>query len=384
MQCKSCKNKVPEGSVFCNHCGEQLVKSRTQKKKEIKVPKPQQLADGTYYGRPMKDGHRVMIKGRTVKEYEANVRAFIMGIIEIKESKVLLLSDAIDLFLANNSNLLDKSTVRSYKSYRAYRFQDCMDWNIHDPECDWQKAINDECEEVSGKTVRNAWGLITSTFTYHKIPHPMVKLPRKKKVDRPWLDYKQIDIFLELIHGKDFELAALLALHSMRLSELIAVTPKDIDLKKGIIKVHGARVLDENSAVVYKEINKTDASWREIPIVIPRLTELLTPQVMKQEWVADYSEKRLYDKINAVCKKSNLPLVGVHGLRHSFASLAYHLGWTKLSTMKVGGWTNSRIVDEIYTHNADLDRDIKKMKRYYSKKNNNSKIANVLPTAEYK
>ena len=89
---------------------------------------------------------------------------------------------------------------------------------------------------------------------------------------------------------------------------------------------------------------------------------------MQQEWIADYSEKRLYDKVNAVCKKAGLPKVGVHGLRHSFASLAYHLGWQKKSTMKVGGWSNSKIVDEIYTHNADLDRDIKRMKKYYTKK----------------
>ena len=382
MKCKSCNNEVPAGSIFCNMCGEQLVKARAQKKNEIKIPKPKQRADGTYYGRPMKDGHRQLVKGKTVKEYEAKARAFVMGIIEIKENNVLPLDYAIDLFIENNSNLLDKSTIRSYKSYRSHRFQNCMDWNINDTDCDWQKAINDESGEVSAKTVRNAWGLITSTFSYHKVPHPIVKLPRKKKADRPWLDYKQIDVFLEAIKGKDFELAALLALHSMRLSELIAVTPKDIDLKKGEIKVRGARVLDENNTIVYKELNKTDASMREIPIVIPRLTELLTKEVMRQEWIADYSEKRLYDKINAVCKKANLPLVGVHGLRHSFASLAYHLGWTKMSTMKVGGWTNSRVVDEIYTHNADLDRDIKKMKRYYSKKKKDVKIARVLPAQE--
>jgi integrase len=243
-----------------------------------------------------------------------------------------------------------------------------MDWNIYDPECDWQKAINDELDHVSGKTVHNAWGLITSTMTYLKIPHPQVKLPKKKKTERAWLDYKQIDIFLDAIYGNDFELAALMALHSMRLSELIAVKPENVDLKKEEIKIRGARVLDKDKKMVYKDINKTEASWREIPIVIPRLKELLTPEVMRQEWIADYSEKRLYDKVNAACKKAGLPMVGVHGLRHSFASLAYHLDWQKKSTMKVGGWSNSKIVDEVYTHNADLERDIKRMKRYYSKK----------------
>lgn len=358
---------MPDGSIFCNHCGEKLVKTRAQKK-EISVPKPEQLKDGRWRIRLMVDGVREPVFGSTAEECKAAAKAIKLGVIEQKKTQYKSLSSAIKDYLANNGNLLDLSTVRSFESYSKHRFQGCMGWNIYDPECDWQKAINDELEEVSGKTVRNAWGLITATMSYHKIPHPQVKLPKKKKTERAWLDYKQIDVFLDAIYGKDFELAALMALHSMRLSELIAVRPENVDLSKEVIKIRGARVLDKDKKIVYKDINKTEASWREIPIVIPRLKELLTPEEMQQEWIADYSEKRLYDKVNAVCKKSGLPLVGVHGLRHSFASLAYHLGWQKKSTMKVGGWSNSKIVDEIYTHNADLDRDIKRMKKYYSKK----------------
>lgn len=368
MKCKACKRDIPDESIFCLHCGRNQVQTRAEKKKEIPVPKPTQLADGRWRIRLMIDGQRLMVYGATPREAEAAARATKLGVIEMKDKKCKTVSAAVDEFLANNANLLDISTVRSYTSYRKHRFQSSMSWNIYDPECDWQKAINDELEEVSGKTVRNAWGLITATMSYNKIPHPQVKLPKKKKTERAWLDYKQIDVFLDAIYGKDFELAALMALHSMRLSELIAVRPENVDLKKEEIKIRGARVMDKNKQVVYKDINKTEASWREIPIVIPRLKELLTPEVMKQEWIADYSEKRLYDKVNAVCKKVGLPKVGVHGLRHSFASLAYHLNWQKKSTMKVGGWTNSKIVDEVYTHNADLERDIKRMKKYYSKK----------------
>lgn len=349
------------------HCGEKVVRGRT-KKKELSVPKPKQLSDGRWTAQLMVDGKRVSVYGATVKEYEAAARALKTGAMEMKVKNIKSLGAAIDAFLESNSNLLSPSTMRGFNSYRNNRFQDCMDWNIYDPDLDWQRAINSELEDVGAKTVRNAWGLITAAMSFHKAPHPSVKLPRKTKAERPWLDYKQIDIFLEAIKGEEFELAALMALHSMRLSELIAVKPENIDLKKDVIKIRGARVLNKDGGVVYKELNKTEASRREIPIVIPRLKELLTPEVMKREWVADYSEKRLYDKVNAVCVKCGLPKVGVHGLRHSFASLAYHLKWQKKSTQQVGGWTNSTIVDEVYSHNADLDSDIKKMKRYYAKK----------------
>lgn len=364
MKCKACKNEIPDGSLFCMYCGEKLIKSKAQKEKEASIPKPRQQKSGDWIGQIMVDGKRHTVKGKSIKEYEAKAKAVRAGIIEARENKCLLLEDAITDFLKNHDSILDPSTIRSYKSYSRNRFQSCMLWNIH-ADNNWQAAINAEAKLVSAKTVRNAWGLITSVLHYHKVSVPDVKLPRKQKSERAWLDYRQIDTFLQAIRGSDCELPALLALHSMRLSELIAITPERVDLTAGEITVRGARVLDEHQKLVYKELNKTEASFRTIPIVIPRLRELLTPEVMSQEYICDTFEKRLYDHINAICKKADLPKVGVHGLRHSFASLAFHLGWTKLSTQKIGGWANSRIVEEIYTHNADLDRDIATMRDYY-------------------
>lgn len=366
MICKSCKNKLPDGFIFCGYCGERLVKAKAQKKKEISVPKPTQLADGSYYGRVQKDGQRVKVKGRTLREYENNARAIIAGIIEAREKRSMTLSVAIDDFIQSHSNILSPSTLRAYESYSKHRFQPCMKWNIFEDN-QWQKAINDEAEKVSAKTVHNAWRLITAAINAQGADAPKASLPPKGKADRPWLDYKQIGVFLDAAKGQPGELQMILALHSLRLSELIAVRPCDLDLEANSIGVNGSRVLNSSSELVYKPLGKTSASLRSVPILIPRLKELLTDDVMALEYVADSYEKRLYDQIKRVCKAAGLPNVGVHGLRHSFASLAYHLDWTQKSTMTVGGWSNSRVVDEIYTHNADLERDIKKMQKHYKK-----------------
>ena len=76
----------------------------------------------------------------------------------------------------------------------------------------------------------------------------------------------------------------------------------------------------------------------------------------------------MYGLINKLCEKNGLPQVGVHGLRHSFASLAYHLGWSELTTMREGGWSNPDTVHRIYTHLAaqDANADIDRMKKFYS------------------
>ena len=163
----------------------------------------------------------------------------------------------------------------------------------------------------------------------------------------------------------------MLALHSLRLSELLALKPSNISWKGKELLIRGSRVLNSDGLLVYKELNKTERSRREVPFMIPRLEELLKTIPKTQEWLIDSSEKHLYDKINKVCRASGLPEVGVHGLRHSFASLAYHLGMKELTVMQIGGWSDSSIVRDIYTHNADLEADVRTMQEFYKIENRN-------------
>jgi integrase len=104
-----------------------------------------------------------------------------------------------------------------------------------------------------------------------------------------------------------------------------------------------------------------------VHIVIPRLEELAKG---KKGLLVTTRPNTSYVQINKVCERAGLPLVGVHGLRHSFASLAYHLGWSEAVTMREGGWSNSKTVHEIYTHLAaqDITADIRKMREYYGEK----------------
>ena len=50
--------------------------------------------------------------------------------------------------------------------------------------------------------------------------------------------------------------------------------------------------------------------------------------------------------------------IGVHGLRHSFASLAFssEVGLTEREVMEIGGWADSQTVHRIYEHLARKNR----------------------------
>ena len=75
-----------------------------------------------------------------------------------------------------------------------------------------------------------------------------------------------------------------------------------------------------------------------------------------------------------ICRENNLPNVGIHGLRHSFASLAYHLQIPEKIAMEIGGWSDYQTMRKIYTHLSSIDRKKaeNKMAEFYKNANKNA------------
>lgn len=101
--------------------------------------------------------------------------------------------------------------------------------------------------------------------------------------------------------------------------------------------------------------------------MIPRLLEVLPEG---EEWTPVHPNT-LASQIKQVCADASLPELACQGLRRTFCSLAYYLGWDEMTTMKVGGWSN---IQTIHTHYAKLaegkkDASVKKMERFYKKLN---------------
>ena len=217
---------------------------------------------------------------------------------------------------------------------------------------------------LNAETVRNAFALVTAALDHSGYQKPKIKLPKKAKSDRPWLDYEQIQEFLEALQGKPYEIGAILALHGLRRSELLHITAEDIDTQAEIIHVRGASVIGEGNKLVDKKTNKNTTSTRDVHIVIPRLTELVNG---KEGRLITTNPSTLYGSINGLCERVGLPQVGVHGLRHSYISLCFHLGWNIQTVMREGGYSDMQTVNEVYRHLAaqDANADIERMKNYY-------------------
>lgn len=346
----------------------------------MKVPEPRKLPSGTWFIQMRLNGVSVPVSASTKKEcirqaqlIKAEHRAA-TRVIKPKSDKTLpqLIQEYIDALPPDTS----ESTIRGYTTIKNTRFLEVKDVPVGNIK-DWQKIIDDElAKNISPKTIKNAWSLNKAAMRSAGLDIPDVRLPKlepaavKRKVE--WLEADQILQFVPLLKDTHCEIPAMLALHGLRRSEILAMTYEKIDIKNKTIMVHGAAVLNKDGELVQRNRNKTDTSTRVIPIMIPELITAIKKVPAKQRHGLIYTgnPNQIYNDVNRICKKNGLPLVGVHGLRHSFASLAYHLGFSALETMELGGWSDYETMRKIYTHLAKKDRLAaeNKMAKFYKDK----------------
>ena len=343
----------------------------------MKVPEPRKLPSGTWFIQLRLDGVSVPVTGRTEKQcrdaaalIKAEHRAGKRKIARSEDGPTL--ETVIDAYISKRESILSPSTIRGYKAYKSNYFQSVMQEPINS--IDWQAAVNAEAKAgKSPKTIKNAWNLIKSALRENGL-EVSVRLPALTPHEKEWLTSDQIPAFMKAIKGKPGEIGALLALSSLRRSEIYGLDWKDVDLKRKVIHVRSSVVLGDDAKPVKRQQNKTASSTRDVPIFLPRLQTALEAAQMDDGPVVGGNIGTLRKQITAACKAADLPDVGVHGLRHSFASLCYSLGVSELGAMQIGGWSDYQTMRKIYTHISEKDRQAsaKKLQSFFKNANKNA------------
>ncbi len=328
------------------------------KKKDFKKPTARQLPSGSWFCRVRVNGQDVSITRDTEKEAVAEAMAVKYGIIEAqkkKKPKEKTLSDAVDDYIKSREGKRSPATIGGYKKDKRNTFQSMMLENVYTvTDNQWQAAINQERKlGRSPKYIQNAWALMSASIEAATGRRPKVMLFPKEANERGYLEPDQVETFVAAIKGKPVEIPALLCLSSLRRSEMLALKWDKVDLEKKVIYVHGARVRGD-TGLVEKKQNKTDKSRRTIPI-IPPLEEALRNAERKSDHVVTMGGDTVLKQVKAVCAEADLPIIDLHGLRHSFASLAYHLGMPEMIAAEIGGWNDLGTMHKIYTHLAGAD-----------------------------
>ena len=328
----------------------------------MKVPEPKKLPSGSWNIRMRLGGREISVTRSSRKEciHEAEqIKAAHRAGKRLETKKDLpTLGEAMKNYIENKRNVLSPSTIRGYTGIMKTRYPDEINQRIDS--INYQAMVNKDASDHKAKTVKNGWRFVCSVLRENGISPPAVALPQIVNEEHPYLEPEQIKPFIKAIHGEPCEIAAILGLHSLRRSEIVALTWDNVDLKNGLLDIHGSMVYDEQGRLVRKDTNKNQTSRRTVPIMIPALSEALkcVPEDERKGRVVSVTPNAILKQVNRACRKNGFPEIGVHGLRHSFASLAFssEVGLTEREVMEIGGWADSQTVHRIYEHLARKNR----------------------------
>ena len=146
----------------------------------------------------------------------------------------------------------------------------------------------------------------------------------------------------------------------MRMGEINALKPEDINFGKGYICVSRTVTSGLNGEAVLSETTKTDAGQRSVPInkyMIPLLEEALSEMKENPYGLIFYdskkdviiSTKRVTGVFNTVCKRAGLKGFSQHCMRHTFATRCIEAG---IEPVVLKGWlghTDIRTTLDTYT-----------------------------------
>ena len=230
----------------------------------------------------------------------------------------------------------------------------------------------------SDSVIKKLYGLLNASFRIALdkgiiSENPMtVKELRRPKAEKRAREVKGLDVeeqcaFLEALHeyqvppgGNDFRLQLLIELYSgMRMGEINALRPEDIDFDIGVVHVKRTVALGLGNKLFLNEIPKTDNGMRDIPISGP-LKDVLTDALEEMRdnpiGVIFYNHKAdklvSTQQVNMFYKRllnnAGIEYRGQHSLRHTFAARCIESGVTAVVLKNWLGHSDIHMTIDIY------------------------------------
>lgn len=343
----------------------------------MKTPKPRHLPSGNWNIILRLGGETISVTEPTEKECIQKAQLikaeYLAGHREKKQpEQARTLEQGIAAYMADRSNGLSPATIAKYENIKNNHWSDIRKKPMdHLTKQTWQKAVNTMLETYAPKTVEVSLGMVKTVVAYHDLPFPKIKVGRKsetraKAIDRTdFLEPEQIKAFVRAASESDYAVPLLLALSRLRIAEIDALSWNNITADT--IQVRAVRVKDKDNNWIIKPGAKNETSVRDVPILIPALAAAIARD-RKEGKVMTCCQQTLRRACEQVCQQAEVPTVTVHALRHSFASLTAHLGIPEQISQSIGGWSNDKIMKQIYTHivTADMAASLDKIRSFYT------------------
>lgn len=262
----------------------------------------------------------------------------------------LTLSEAIDRYLENKSNILSPATIRGYKIAKRNTIADILDTPIRKLSSSFlQVWVNEKSLTYSPKTIRNAYGLITAAVSYaYPSFRVTVSLPKKRRALKYIPTSAEVTMLIDACDKDNLRKAIMCAAYgSLRRGEICALEAGDIS--DGWISVTKDMVMTEDKDYVVKDMPKTDESFRRVPV-----PSFVTDEL--RNGLVTCTPHAISCAFSKLVKKVGLPHMCFHDLRHFFASYLHLKGIPDAYIEKYGGWKpGSGVMREIYRNTINSE-----------------------------
>ena len=283
----------------------------------------------------------------------------------------LTVGEAVKGYIDSKAAVLSPSTHRSYKSMYDTHFKTSLFGSLQVATLDnisVQRFISGL--DLSPKTVRNVNGLLSAAVSMY-CPGKVfsITLPASKRPELHTPTTKEVEKLIASIRNdKELYIAVMLcAFGPMRRSEACAIRYDDIDYKKNAITVRRARVMNADKKWVYKDVPKTDSSYRTI--IYP--SDVISSIGHGFGYVIDKSTPQaITQRLEHALLDAGLPHFRLHDLRHYAASILHAIGIPDQYIMARGGWKTDNVMKRVYRDTlTDVEKKMNdKAVRYFEKR----------------
>ena len=238
----------------------------------MNVPKARKLASGTWFIQLRLGGESIPVSGTTEKavtrealrikaEYKAGAR-----VSKGTKDASPTIGEAIERYIRERENVLSPVTIRAYeimqKRLEPYGWRELGGMKRED----WQLLLNELAAKYKPKTLKNTIVFLRSAVESAGGNVPKLELPQAATRSIPFLKADEIETFVKAVAGTDIAVPALLALSSLRLSEIRGLRWENIPVGADFIRVDDVMVLDSYNVYVPKNRAKNVSSARNVPI----------------------------------------------------------------------------------------------------------------------
>lgn len=210
-----------------------------------------------------------------------------------------------------------------------------------------------------------ALGMAVRLEMLERSPMDRVTPPKKRETRFSFYTPEQLQQLFAAVQGTMMELPVKLAAYlGLRRSEICGLRWEHVDLEAGLLSIREVRTEVGGSVVLKSPKTRTStrrlgiAGLQDLQNVLRRAWEQRRTDE-PQEWVVLRQDgtppkpDQLTRDLLTVVRRHGLPTISLHGLRHSFASVANSQGVPMFDISRTLGHSSMSVTSNIYTHLFD-------------------------------